>query len=139
MRPRYLIDTSALLRVQKSPEVASVVAPLLGRGSIAICTPVLLEVMYAARATEYEKALKTIKAAMTVFPVTEESSERAAEVQRLLARKSQHRTAKAPDLLIAACAEVNRLVTLHYDRDYDAIAAVTNQPVKWVVPAGSVN
>jgi hypothetical protein len=27
---------------------------------------------------------------------------------------------------------------LHYDDDYDRIAAVTGQPAQWVVPRGSV-
>ena len=138
MMPRFLIDTSALLRVQKSEEVAKVVGPLLGQGSLAICAPVLLEVMYSARATEYDKVLKTLKTALAVLPLTEASCDRSVEVQRMLAGRSRHRTAKAPDLLIAACAEVNDLTVLHYDRDYEAIAAVTGQPTMWVVPAGSV-
>jgi predicted nucleic acid-binding protein len=138
VRPRYLIDTSALLRVERRPEVAKVVGPLLAQGSVAICAPILLEVMYSAKATEYDKALRALRTAMTVLPLSEASCDRSVEVQRLLARRSQHRTAKAPDLLIAACAEVNDLTVLHYDKDYDAIAAVTGQPVKWVVPAGSV-
>lgn len=43
-----------------------------------------------------------------------------------------------PDLLIAACAEAAGLTVLHYDADYDRIASLTNQPVQWVVPRGSV-
>jgi hypothetical protein len=30
-------------------------------------------------------------------------------------------------------------VVLHYDADFDRIAAVTGQYCKWVVPAGSVD
>jgi predicted nucleic acid-binding protein len=139
VKPRYLIDTSALLRVERSTEVAKVVGPLLAQGSAAICAPILLEVMYSARATDYDKALRTLRTAMTVLPLDEASCDRSVQVQRLLARRSQHRTAKAPDLLIAACAEVNGLTVVHYDKDYEAIAAVTGQPVMWVVPAGSVS
>jgi hypothetical protein len=29
-------------------------------------------------------------------------------------------------------------VLLHYDRDFDLIAAITGQPAEWIVPAGSV-
>lgn len=44
-----------------------------------------------------------------------------------------------PDLLIAAAAESLGLTVLHYDADFDRIAAVTGQPCEWVVPAGSVD
>ena len=44
-----------------------------------------------------------------------------------------------PDLLIAAAAEANDLAILHYDADFDRIAAVTGQPVAWVIPSGSVD
>jgi predicted nucleic acid-binding protein len=43
-----------------------------------------------------------------------------------------------PDLLVAAVAERERVSLLHYDGDYDLIAEVTSQPVRWVVPRGTV-
>jgi predicted nuclease of predicted toxin-antitoxin system len=52
--------------------------------------------------------------------------------------KSQHRAVSLPDLLVAACAEANDLVVLHYDADFDRIAKVTGQPTQWVVPRGAV-
>lgn len=42
------------------------------------------------------------------------------------------------DLLIAATAERHGLAVLHYDADYDRIAAIIGQVVDWIVPAGSV-
>jgi predicted nucleic acid-binding protein len=42
-----------------------------------------------------------------------------------------------PDLLAAAAAEERGLTMLHYDADFDRIAAVTGQPCEWVVPTGS--
>jgi predicted nucleic acid-binding protein len=68
---------------------------------------------------------------------TAEHLHRALQVQRLLAERSQ-RGRKIPDLLIAAAAEQLALTVLHYDGDFDAIAAVTGQRCQWVVPAGSV-
>ena len=62
--------------------------------------------------------------------------QRALQVQRLLASRSQ-RGRKVPDLLIAAAEELG-LAVLHYDADFDRIAAVTGQRCDWVVPAGSV-
>jgi predicted nucleic acid-binding protein len=43
-----------------------------------------------------------------------------------------------PDLLIAAVAEQNDLLVLHYDADYDRIADITGQRTEWVVARGSV-
>ena len=62
---------------------------------------------------------------------------RALQVQRLLSARSQ-RGRKIPDLLVAAAAEELDLTVLHYDADFDRIAAVTGQLCEWVVPAGTV-
>lgn len=70
--------------------------------------------------------------------VTTEAMDRALEVHRQLAVKSQHRQFSLPDLVIAATAELSGLTVLHYDEDYDRIAKVTGQPVEWVVPRGSL-
>ncbi|MEN3305984.1 MAG: hypothetical protein V7603_2186 [Micromonosporaceae bacterium] len=138
MTLRYLADTSALARLRLRPPVAAVLRPLMNEHAIAVSTPVLLEVLFGARASEYRKLKMVWESVCTVLPITPEACARAAEVQSLLAHKSQHRTAGTVDLLTAACAEVNGLTVLHYDRDFDAIAAVTGQPTSWVVPAGSV-
>jgi len=49
-----------------------------------------------------------------------------------------HRRVKHFDLLIAAAAESARLTLLHYDADFDTIAAVTGQPIRWIAPRGSL-
>jgi predicted nucleic acid-binding protein len=55
-----------------------------------------------------------------------------------LAERGQHRAAKLSDLLLAAVAERASLPILHYDQDFDLIAAVTGQSAQWVVPRGSI-
>ena len=40
--------------------------------------------------------------------------------------------------MIAATAEVHNATVVHYDHDFDTIAAITRQRVEWIVPAGSV-
>ncbi len=42
------------------------------------------------------------------------------------------------DLVISAVAERCRVTVLHYDGDFDRVAAVTGQSTEWVVQAGSV-
>ncbi len=44
---------------------------------------------------------------------------------------------KVPDLLVDAAAEGTARTMLHYDADFDHIAAVTSQPVEWVILRGS--
>lgn len=53
--------------------------------------------------------------------------------------RRRQRGCKVPDLLIAAAAEAGDLRILHYDPDFDLIAAVTGQRCEWVVAAGSVD
>ncbi|MGH8995547.1 MAG: PIN domain-containing protein [Acidimicrobiales bacterium] len=78
---------------------------------------------------------------LSVFKLIETTAEhvqRARQVQRLLASRSQ-RGRKIPDLLIAAAGEQGRLVLLHYDSDFDLIAKVTGQQCEWVVAAGTID
>jgi len=60
-------------------------------------------------------------------------------VQAQLAVNAQHLGLSLVDLLVAAAAEEAGRVVLHYDGDSDLIAAVTGQPVRWVVASGSVD
>ena len=64
--------------------------------------------------------------------------DRAQQVQRDLAAEGL-RGRKVPDLLIAAVAEATSLTVLHYDADFDHIAAVTGQPTQWIVERGSID
>jgi predicted nucleic acid-binding protein len=46
---------------------------------------------------------------------------------------------KPVDLIIAAQAERLRLTVVHYDRDFEFIAAITDQPHEWIVPRGTID
>ena len=132
----WLLDTSVLKRLGR-PEVRAAVEPLAAAGRLGRATICDLEVGYSARnAGEWDGLL----AALDAFDLVETTAahvRRALQVQRLLAQRSQ-RGRKIPDLLIAAAAEQLDVAVLHYDADFDAIAAVTGQRCEWVVPAGSV-
>ena len=56
--------------------------------------------------------------------------DRAIAVQQVLAGQGHHRAPSVPDLLIAATAELARLVVLHVDKDFELIAAITGQPLE---------
>lgn len=127
----YLADKSALERRHRSEVAAGFLAALAGSHALVTCGVVALEVLYSARNVQGYGALDSRLRAQPWLPVDERASARALEVQGLLAARGQHRMPIA-DLLIAAVAEVNGATVLHHDHDFERIAAVTGQPVRWV-------
>ena len=134
--PLWLADKSALARLDRQP-VADRLGPLLLDGLVATSPIIDLEVLYSARSLSDYESLLPQRRALPSYPITQETTDRAIEVQYLLAQRGQHRV-PLPDLLIAAVAEVDNLTVIHYDADYERIAAVTGQPHEWVVPRGSI-
>lgn len=138
MTARYLADKSALARTHCTP-VRDVIGPLLVRGALATCALIDLEMLFSARSLrDYDETLARRRANYPRLAITETVCDRVIEVQGALAVRGQHRAASIPDLLVAACAEVNGVTVLHYDADYDLIASITGQSAQWVVPCGSV-
>jgi predicted nucleic acid-binding protein len=135
----YLADTSAAARAS-SPPVKTELTRLGRLGLLATFVTVDLEVLFSARTpAEYVQIATLREASFTDLPMTEEIGARARHVQRMLARVSQHRAAGVIDLLTAAACEHYGVTILHYDKDFDHIAAITGQPTKWVVPQGSIS
>jgi len=73
------------------------------------------------------------------IPITPTVEERARQVQRELVVVGHHRLAPL-DIMIAACAHEAEAGVLHYDPDYDILAARTTLDFssEWVAPAGSL-
>lgn len=133
----YLVDTSVITRLGQ-PAVRSVIEPLAAAGELARARITDLEVGYSARNTlEWDRLVAALDA-FELVESTEAHHRRALQVQRLLAERSQ-RGRKVPDLLIAAAGEEHGLSVLHYDADFDLIAAVTGQACQWVLAAGTVD
>ena len=133
----YLIDKSALARMQH-PTVERRLAPVIESGEAATCSMVDLEVLYSTRNREEHSRVRARRAlAYRKVDLTEAVFNRAIDVQGLLAGRGRHRL-PIPDLIIAAAAEAARMTVLHYDADFDTIAAVTGQDMEWVVPRGSL-
>ena len=55
-----------------------------------------------------------------------------------MAARGHHRAAGVFDLLTAAVAEHRGAVVMHYDADFEHIAATTGRPQQWIVPRGSL-
>jgi predicted nucleic acid-binding protein len=132
----YLADKSALARFPV-PAVAARLRPLLEDGELATCAIVDLEVLYSSRnLRDFEEILEERRSLDTV-PITPDVMAIAIDLQHELARRGQHRV-PIPDLVISAAARAAGLVVLHYDADFERIAAAGGAPHEWVVPPGSV-
>jgi len=99
----HLVDTSVLKRLAR-PEVDAVIAPLAGLGQLGRARIGDLEIGCSARnVTEWDQ----LQGSLDIFDIIETTQahlQRAMQVQRLLADRSQ-RGRKIPDLLVAAAAE----------------------------------
>ncbi len=135
---KYLVDKSAWERFRQ-PVVKAALLPLLDRGLLATCAVVDLEILYSTRNATDHARVRAVRQGFEWLPITDEIGIRAVEIQALLAEKGHHRAASVPDLLIAATAERHGVAVLHYDGDFDTIAAVTGQPTEWVVPRGEAD
>ena len=127
----WLIDTSALARLAKTPDVG-VWADRIERGLVRISTVTRLEVGYSAKSGPdlRSAARRPPLASMPVEYQTPAIEDRAVEVQMLLADLGRHRAPSVPDLIVAATAELAGLTVVHLDKDFDLIAEVTGQPTE---------
>ncbi|MEA2973227.1 MAG: hypothetical protein QOG82_1685 [Actinomycetota bacterium] len=136
--PIYLADTSVYVLQGRHPAVRERFVRLLAEGRLIGCQMTALEYLNnAADSAGYEVLWEALHVQRWV-DVTSAVMDRALDVHRLLASASQHRHFRLPDLIIAATGELNGATVLHYDADYDRIAAVTGQPTEWVAERGSL-
>jgi predicted nucleic acid-binding protein len=134
----YLIDTSAQARY-RNPAVRRVIAGLIVDRAAATCVTVDLEAGYSGRdLADVRIIAERRKTLYVVLPMTEVIAERARDVQVRMAARGHHRAAGVIDLITAAIAEHHGAVVLHYDADFEHIAAVTGQPHSWIAPRGSL-
>jgi predicted nucleic acid-binding protein len=133
----WLVDKSALR--PQVPEFADVLIPRIAAGRVAMCLVTELEVGFSARSTKYfELTRDDVIGPLISVGMPYRAEDRAREIQTELVARGQHRAVAIPDLIVAAIADVEGLTVLHYDSDFDIIAAITGQPTEWVVARGTV-
>lgn len=134
-----LIDTSVWAR-RGDPLVGAEVARIVVSASGATCHPVMLEVLYSARSGREFREVRAELEALAVLPLGAAEWHRALDVYEALAAAggAHQRSVAHADLLAAVAAESAGVEVLHYDEDFDRIAAITGQPTRWVAPRGSL-
>ena len=133
----WLVDKSAL-----RPQVAAFAEALIPRvaaGRVGICLITELEVGYSARSTQdFERIRQDMLAPLVPVVIPVRAEESARQIQAELVARGQHRAVAIPDLLVAAVALAEGLAVLHYNGDFNLIAAITGQPTEWVVAPGTM-
>lgn len=135
-----LADTSAWTASARDPELRRRFDEAIASGEVATCGAVEFELLYATRNAQEFSATRTGLDLLPQCPIGPREWRRALDVYEMLAHQGglHHRRLKHPDLLIAAAAESAGLALLHYDADFETIAALTGQPTRWLAPRGSL-
>ncbi len=134
-----LLDNSAWSRRFK-PHAHERLTVAIASKEAVVCLPFLLEAGYSARsAAEHDGFV----ADLNLLPRVEmgpDVERFALQAQSELAAVGHHRLSPN-DIVVAACAHHSGYGVLHYDRDYDVIAAHTSLDFasEWVAPAGSLD
>jgi predicted nucleic acid-binding protein len=136
--PVYLADTSVYTWRNRDEGVRRRLEILLSQGRLGVCEMTALECLNGVPDPKGYEILWGALHGHRWMEVNSQAMERALAVHRELATTSQHRHFSLPDLIIAATAESHGATVLHYDADFDRIAAVTGQPVEWVADKGSL-
>ncbi len=132
-----LLDASAFWRLrspQLDPNRRRQVAESVASGIVAASTPLLLE-------TRAGRDLPPVDpGALPLLWITERAERRAPDLQHQLRAAHQHLGVPPLDYLIAAIAEDHGASILHYDADFERLAANTDlaAAVEALAPLGSL-
>lgn len=137
---RYLLDTSALVRMLRDGSVRSRWEQQIAAGLVAVCPIVELELLYTARSkADRDELVDLLHTAFAWVAMPDRVFGRATEVQDSLTARGEHRSAGAVDLLVAAAAELHGLTLVHYDHDFDHLANLTGQSTAWLAAPGTID
>jgi predicted nucleic acid-binding protein len=135
-----LADTSAWVARERSPSASENFSTRLDDGLMGTCSMVAFELLRSARnGSDFDDMQEELDA-LRLYPIGQPQWQRALQVYRELAYQggAHHRSVGHADLLIAAAAEAAEVELLHYDEDFERIAAITGQRTRWILPRGSL-
>lgn len=129
-------DTSAVILATREPTLRGAWREAMADDEVAVTDAIVLEFLNGARTlAEYDRVAAGLEAVRRL-PTLPADWTRALEVHRQLAAQGpgHQRAVRLVDLLVAAGAERAGLTIVHVDRDYERIAGLTGQPVRWLGP-----
>lgn len=138
---RFIIDNSVWQR-QNQPAVRSAMTNLITIQSplaVLTCPPVVAEVGFSARNSQDHAAVWRY---LGEFPpcLNHPDNDLVLSIQSSLIRRGHLRAVGAIDTLIAAYAIENSATVLHYDSDFEHVAAVRDDfNHSWIAPRGSLD
>lgn len=137
----HLVDTSVFARAHH-PMVAPVWSEAIRRDLLVSCGPFVLEAVVSARdAGEARVLLDELTAGLRYVELDETTWRLAYDAQQAMATRGAQWHRRPPtDYLIAAAAHRHDLAVLHYDHDYDRIAADSGLRFRstWIAEPGSL-
>ena len=139
---RYLVDNSVLQRLPRSHAVQAAVRALLDEEhELCCCALSLDEFGFSTRsAAEYHEASRRLRSSFLYLPFSTDIDQIILDIRAALWNAGTGRAAGVVDVALAATAVQARATVLHYDGDFDHIAAA--YPLlhtQWVVPRGAVD
>ena len=134
-----LADTSVWAR-KSHPALRDWFAAAIEAGEIVGCDMIAIEILHSARNPSEFMLVEDGLMGLPWVAMEAADWRRAREIYRVLGGRPgmMQRSVKHPDLLIAAAAERAGLTLVHYDADYDTIAEITGQSMRWAAPRGSL-
>jgi predicted nucleic acid-binding protein len=139
---RLLLDNSVLQRLSRAPAIVGAVHERIEQGDVLCSCPTLaLEAGFSARnLTEHAGIVERLTADFDLLPFAPEVGDLAIDLQRSLFEAGQGRAVGVVALLSAATAVWHDATVLHYDADFERVAAVDPRVrQRWAVPRGSVD
>jgi predicted nucleic acid-binding protein len=139
---RYLVDNSVLQRLSRSPAVQGAVKSVIdAEHELCCCALSLDEFAFSARsAAEHAEASRRLRTSFLYLPLSPDIDQIILDIRAALWNAGTGRAAGVIDVALAAIAVHAGARVLHYDGDFDHIAAVFPQlTAEWVVSRGSVD
>jgi predicted nucleic acid-binding protein len=125
-------------RDRRFPKLALWFNAQVAAGRVLVCDLVVLELI---RLTPNESRAREVATRLEAFesvPMPAKLWARARALQLLLSAVGDHRRVPPVDLLIGAAAETAGVPIVHYDRDYERLAGVSDLDARWLAPDGAL-
>ncbi len=132
-----IADTSVWAHQRELPEFGlRFIAGLVG-----VTDMIVMELLYSARDAADYAQIEADLGGCSLYRVEPQDWDEGKRVWRELLRRGGgplHRQVGHQDLLTAAVAARHGLTVVHYNADFNLIASVTGQAVRWAAPQGSL-